>query len=538
MRKIPIPILLACSLLAGCAGNSAAPESSSAQSSADSRTENSVSSGGAMPEWMDALPVIRIETVNQGADALDFVTKPVARHVSEDVATWTPGYVIPPEPSYQDCRVSIIEPQKNAEPVPLDAQVKVRGNWTTLYNKKPLRIKFAEKQSMLGLNDGAEQKNWLLLAEYKDASLLRDSAALQMARGILEPEGLYCSDARLVEVEINGQYWGVYLLAEQQQISESRVNITEAEQDYQGTDIGYFLEFDGYYVNEEPLQAFYVNYADNAPLTPFDGEGGSGKTITALPENDFEPKKKVGITIKNDIYSQAQHDFIAGYVNNVFNIMYHAAYDNAAYKFNDDYSEIAPADDMTPQEAVEAVVNVQSLADAYIISEITCDADIYWSSFFMTADFGPEGDKKLTFQAPWDFDSGLGNKSRCPNSKGFYAANIVPDVNGDTYETVNPWLAVLMYQDWYQDVIRSEWTAAYDKGIFADAVKTINDDTAAYADAFKRNEEKWGISTRDSAIISELSRKAKQCVTQKAASEYLAEWLEKRIAFVNEQWHQ
>lgn len=537
MRKITLPLLLACALLTGCANNSPAPEQQSSGSTAESTADHTADNTEKPPEWMDTLPVIRIETVSQGADALDFVTKPVARHVAESIASWTPGYQIPPEPSYQDCRVSIIEPQADALPVPADAQVKVRGNWTTEYDKKPLRIKFAEKQNMLGLNDGAEQKNWLLLAEYKDASLLRDRAALEMARGLLEPDGLYCSDARLVEVEINGEYWGVYLLAEQQQISESRVNITEAEKDYQGTDIGYFLEFDGYYVNEEPLQAFHVDYADNAPLTPFDGKGGSGETITALPEAPNDPKKNVGITIKNDIYSQAQHDFIAGFVNNVYNIMYHAAYNNQAYKFNADYSEIAPADDMTPQQAVEAVVNVDSLADMYIVSEMTCDADIYWSSFFMSADFGADGDKKLTFQAPWDFDSGLGNKNRCANGTGFYAGNIVPDVNSNEYETVNPWLAVLMYQDWYQDVIREKWTKAYDSGVFSDAVKLVNDETAEFAEAFQRNTDKWGISTRDQAVMNELSKNAKHCLTQKTAAEYLAEWIGNRTAFVNEQWH-
>ncbi|MCQ2407859.1 MAG: CotH kinase family protein [Oscillospiraceae bacterium] len=543
MPRITRLLLLACILLTGCSINPTSPEQQDSSalntpdSKADNLSDNNSNDKMSYPEWMDKLPVVRIETIAQGADALDFVTKPVARHVAEAIASWTPGYKIPPEPSYEDCRVTFFDGTTKAGTEPADAQVKVRGNWTTEYDKKPLRIKFAEKQNMAGLNDCAEQKNWLLLAAYKDASLLRDRAALAMARGLLEPDGLYCSDARLVEVEINGEYWGVYLLAEQQQIGENRVNITEAEKDYQGTDIGYFLEFDGYYVNEEPLQAFHVDYADNAPLTPFDGKGGSGDTITALPETPYDPKKDIGMTIKNDIYSQAQHDFIAGFVNNVYRIMYHAAYDDQAYKFNDDYSKITPADNMTPQQAVEAVVNVDSLADMYIISEMTCDADIYWSSFFLSADFGADGDRKLTFQAPWDFDSGLGNKNRCTNGKGFYAGNIVPDVNSNEYETVNPWLAVLMYQDWYQDIIRKKWTKAYDSGVFSDAVNLVRNETAEYEDAFQRNTDKWGISTRDQSIMNELSRSAKHCLTQASSAEYVAEWLENRTAFVNEQWH-
>ena len=98
-----------------------------------------------------------------------------------------------------------------------------------------------------------------------------------------------------------------------------------------------------------------------------------------------DAKKPVGISIKSDIYSQEQHDFIEGFVNNVFRIMYEAAYHDRAFVFDDAYGSIHETDTITPRQAVESVVDVQSLVDMYIISELTCDADIYWSSFFMDA---------------------------------------------------------------------------------------------------------------------------------------------------------
>jgi hypothetical protein len=363
---------------------------------------------------------------------------------------------------------------------------------------------------------------------------------LGLSRQILKKTQLYASDTALAEVQINGQYWGVYLVAEQQQVTKERVNITKNKKDYTGTDIGYFLEFDGYFYNEEPLQQFKVDYADNAPLKPYDGKDGSGRTMSCLPkdkEDEYNGKQDIGFTIKSEIHSQEQHDFIANYVNNVYKIMYAAAYENKAYEFTKDYSRIEVTDVITPRQAVEAVVDVRSLADAYIINEIACDADIYWSSFYMSADFGDAGDGKLTFEAPWDFDSALGNKDRCADGTGFYAANIVPDVNGVQFETINPWLAVLMYQDWFQDIIRKEWTAFYDSGMLKNAVTTVRSDTEAHADAFARNEQRWGVSTNDESILSELALGAAACKNQKAAADYLADWLEKRIAFLNGHWH-
>lgn len=486
------------------------------------------------------LPVISIQTKTQGADALDFVTKPVSEHVSEQIASWTPDYVYPPAPYYEECSISLTNAEDKLLLDAVDAEVKARGNWTTIYDKKALRIRFAEKQSMLDMNDGAQMRNWVLLAEYKDGSMLRNKTALSISRELLEEDGLYASDAELVEVYINDQYWGVYLLAELQQINENRVNITEAEKDYTGLDIGYLLEFDGYYYTEDPLQQFHVDYADNAALIPYDGMGGNGSMMRCLPVTGSDSKKDVGFTIVNDIYSQEQRDFIASYVNNIYRIMYEAAYNDTAYEFNADLSDIVKSS-LSPREAVEKVVDVQSLVDLYIISELTCDADIYWSSFFMSVDLGDNGNGKLTFTAPWDFDSAMGNKDRCALGNGFYASNIVPDVNGGpgnggSYETINPWLVVLAYEDWYQDMIREKWTDAYDDGVFDRACEMITTDTAQYSDAFTRNYEKWN-NLAHSSFVNELSRQAAACKTHAEAADQLLKWLQNRVAFLNEQWH-
>lgn len=485
-------------------------------------------------ETGDTMPVLSIETVEQSDTVMDFVTKPVNAFVSSSIASWTPGYTMPPEPYYENCKITLTDTDNTVLLDAAEAQVKVRGNWTTNYDKKPLRLKFAQPQNLCGLNNGADMKNWVLLASYKDISMLRDKTTLAIARELLAEDGLYASDAALVEVEINGEYWGVYLLAEQQQINVDRVNITEAQPDYKGTDIGYFLEFDGYYGNEPALQQFTIDYAGNAPLTPYDGEGGSGRTVQVLPENAYDWKKEVGYTIKSDIYSQEQHDFIAAYVDAVYDILYAAAYEDRAYAFNAETLTIAPAENLTPQEAVEAVVNVESLADAYLLNELACDADIYWSSFFMSADFGETGDGRLTFHAPWDFDSALGNKDRCADAKGYYAANIVYNVD-DIYETINPWLAVLMYEDWFQEVIRNAWTDAREAGIFDRALSMLAEDTAQHQAAFERNYLRWD-NIRNNAAADELNPRSAACRTQKEAADWLAEWLQTRIAFMDESW--
>ena len=129
----------------------------------------------------------------------------------------------------------------------------------------------------------------------------------------------------------------------------------------------------------------------------------------------------------------------------------------------------------------------------------------------------------------------MGNKDRCADAQGFYAANAVYDVN-DMYETINPWLAVLMYEDWFQAYIRSAWTDAYDSGVFDRALAQIQTDTAQYADAFTRNYERWD-NLKNNAAADELSPRSAKCRTHEEAADWLHEWLTMRVEFLNAHWY-
>jgi len=220
--------------------------------------------------------VIPVLTLISSSGTSNFATKPVEKHIARQTSNNRNA----PEPYYEECDI-ILEDTDNSKVLDfVKGKAKVRGNWTSNYPKKGLRLNFEKGQSILGLNNGKKLKNWVLLAEYKDGSLLRSKCAFDMSRGILNPDGYYSSDSELVELVINNEYFGVYLLAEHQQINEDRVNITKAKDNYTGTDIGYLLELDEGYSQYEPdLQKFAVTYNNNAPIKPFDGNNGSGKTI-------------------------------------------------------------------------------------------------------------------------------------------------------------------------------------------------------------------------------------------------------------------
>ena len=454
------------------------------------------------PIISNALPridiVVNDDTIPED-EKMDFVTKPGLND----------------EPDYTKCLVTVTNDLGTKEIDTKGAGVKVRGNYTKEYDKKPLRIKFDKKQAMLGLNDDPDNpddgkyKNWLLLAEYKDWSLERNATALYLAHLMGD---YYASDFRLVEVYINNNYWGVYLLCEQQEVKEGRVSITDYEDNYTGTDIGYFLEFDGYAYQEDPLQYFYVNYKPLYDCT------------STRKFSNFQN----GFTIKNDLYSEAQRDFIHSYIQNVFNICYYAIYEEKYYSFNSAYTSISLDSTLkNSYEAINKVIDIDSLVNAYLLADITCDTDMAWSSFLMDVDFGENGNKKLTFEAPWDYDSSLGNTKACVSGEGEFAASIF--INAINEETGNPWYMLFYQCDWFKSLLRQKFNAMKEKGYFDDVLDFITTLSTKYENYFEENYTKWDNIGHPEKTAYEQNQYSRVCTTQAEAAAQLHSWLTTRF---------
>ena len=99
-------------------------------------------------------------------------------------------------------------------------RIRGRGNSTwEWYAKKPYRIKLDEKAEILGL---AAEKDWVLLANYRDPTNLMNTFVFEMGAGLGIP---YPNHSRFVELTINGDYKGLYQLTEQVEQGKNRVNI-------------------------------------------------------------------------------------------------------------------------------------------------------------------------------------------------------------------------------------------------------------------------------------------------------------------------
>jgi len=112
------------------------------------------------------------------------------------------------------------------------AQVKLRGHSTFSKPKKPFAIKLEKSASLLGMTPN---KRWVLLANFMDHSNMRNRLALAAARSTTME---WTPDCRFVDVVVNGQRQGLYLLSEQVEVAKGRVSVQEG--------CGWLIEGDNY----------------------------------------------------------------------------------------------------------------------------------------------------------------------------------------------------------------------------------------------------------------------------------------------------
>lgn len=96
-----------------------------------------------------------------------------------------------------------------------------RGNSSWLEDKKPYSLTLSREADLLGM--GAA-KRWVLLANAMDPSHLRNKVAYDLAA---KAGAAYTPESQWVNLYLNGEYTGIYLLSERNEIHPQRVDLSE-----------------------------------------------------------------------------------------------------------------------------------------------------------------------------------------------------------------------------------------------------------------------------------------------------------------------
>ena len=243
-----------------------------------------------------------------------------------------------------------------------DASLKGRGNssWL-LYEKKGYQIKFNKKVSVLGM---PAAKKWVLLPNACDDSLMRNYLAFCLAK---ENEQISSPNAAFVDLWINGDYRGTYLISEKNEIGSSRVDLHD--------DLGAIFERDDIFFADEEYwfqdtisQDYYV----------------VKETVAEDPETTLNTMQ-----LFRDRLEDLER-FLC--------------------------SDRAGADNITVED-LSTLIDVRSFAGFYLINEYMLNRESISSSFYWYLD----GEQDVLHLGPlWDFDTCAGNDQTEESTSQYY----------------------------------------------------------------------------------------------------------------------
>lgn len=259
-------------------------------------------------------------------------------------------------------------------------------------------------------------------------------------------------------------------------------------------------EYQGVYqVSEQmQIQKYRVNVDDKATtpevgfLLELDTQAWENSLFDGM--NTYE--------IKNDVLTEEQYMFILDYMEKAWDAVWQGE-----------------------RPEIEKYLDLDSVVDTYLVEEIMKNLDAGWGSFYLYRDVGD----KLHFGPVWDFDLSSGNA--VPNDqdpdfvspKYLYVGSQYFD-----YAQQHRWFNTLMEYDWFQELVKTRWNEVRETVDSAPAyVRAV---AALYEEEFNENFERWPIFgqkiNREPAAVLALH-------SHKEQAEYLASWLETRIAWLD-----
>jgi len=122
----------------------------------------------------------------------------------------------------ENCHIQVLDTNNvysDVTQMESDMKIKLRGNSTAGLPKHPWHIKLTKSSPVLGMH---KNKDWYLLANYSDKTLMRNMVAMEISRICEFP---WTPQMRHCEVYANNVYQGVYMLTESHEVAGHRVNI-------------------------------------------------------------------------------------------------------------------------------------------------------------------------------------------------------------------------------------------------------------------------------------------------------------------------
>jgi hypothetical protein len=271
----------------------------------------------------------------------------------------------------------------------------------------------AKKMSLVQM---PEETDWVLNASYNDRSFMRDFLA-QMIAGRL---GVLNSKTKFVELIINDEYRGVYILMEKIKQGKNRVPISDLyPTENSGDDVtgGYLLKIDK--TSGSPSTSWKSNYTSG---------------ITATQKCEFQIEYP-----KYGIITQQQLIYIRDYINT--------------------WERKLMTEDMNdPKASFRDMMDMPSFVNFFILNEVTRNVDGFRLSTYLYKDKESLGGK-IKMGPAWDFNIAFGNADYLNGwmTNGFVYKAMENDGGKNDYWQVPFWWNKLIQDASFRKALATRW---------------------------------------------------------------------------------
>ena len=327
--------------------------------------------------------------------------------------------------------------------------IELRGESSQyFYDKKSFSI---ETQTSSGDNNNVsllglpEENDFVLNAPYGDKSLMRNVLSYRL----FEKFGHYSPRTRFVEVILNGDFQGLYVLTEKIKRDKNRVDIAKiTPKDTTAEDIsgGYLLRID--------------KISDMEPNEYWES------TVNPL----FPEKNKIVYQFFDPDYYEltlAQRDYVKGYLK--------------------EFDEVLVGDNfMDPATGYRSYLDVPSFVDLMILNEFTKDVDAFRLSHYFYKQKDTKGGK-LVSGPPWDYNLTFGNND-------FTTDFHLPENWIHPHRIAIYWWNRAMQDPWFSNQLYCRWDELYTTVLSPESMSAMIDSTyLALDEATSRNFARWPI---------------------------------------------
>lgn len=309
-----------------------------------------------------------------------------------------------------------------------------RGNNSWNCPKKGFNIELMNDADLL---DMGVEKKFALLPGYRDASLLTYKVVQDLCK---ETGKEFAPEYRFVNVYVDGEYLGMYILAEKINVGHNRIDIDTSNRDVTGS---YLFELDNFYYQNEL--------------------------------NVFETDRHNIYTVK---YPAIMEEEQAEYCKEFWNQFEYAV------KSEDGYNEQG--------HHYTEYVDIDSIAQLWLFAEISGEYSLNGSIYFYKENDN-KGDGKLHVIYPWDVEHSFKDEE-------LVEKNVMMDINTD--EANYLWYELYTHED-FRKAVYKNWIDVYRPAVIKlvndentgenpDGITSLSYYKEKYAVSSHYNELLWG----------------------------------------------